>query len=117
MQLAVKPQRAKMLLSLEMTTQMAEVSSVGSGFQISDSELHHIKEILQTTQVSGFLPPGPTRFMVTRSAETTESCFLIIVSEILLFHCRTERLLHLTATKYWDKDQVETWHRGRKLNC
>lgn len=50
MQLAVKPQRVKILLSQEMTTRMAEVSSVGSGFQISDRELHHIKEILQTTQ-------------------------------------------------------------------
>lgn len=88
MQLAVNP-RVKIQLSPEMTTWMAEVSSVGSSFQIFDRELHHIKEIQQT----GFPPPGPARFTVTRP-QTTESCFLIKMNGILLLGCRTERPLH-----------------------
>lgn len=58
MQLAVNP-RVKIQLSPEMTTWMAEVSSVGSSFQIFDRELHHIKEIQQTAQSLASLPQAP----------------------------------------------------------
>lgn len=46
----------------------------------------------------GFPPLGP--FTVTRRPETAESCFLIKVNEILLFHWRTERLLHPAAARW-----------------
>lgn len=55
--------RAELVLSLAPTTQMTQVSSAGSGFWISDRDLHHIKEIAQTPSfsflVSSWLLPHP----------------------------------------------------------